>query len=188
MTIVKSAAAVLMSGWLIGAPVAAGAATPTNNIAEHYQGSQLVDQLASAKQLDWQYALDPSVAAVTRSDCLDQMNKSARVTELISYGFEVPQQELADALWTPPKAISPEARDHLIRQLQEARLEDDHKEQEMFKNSEWSAGDGGGAPAETAAFDQQVQLVDSVIKDLEIGEGVHWSAIKEALYVPSPPD
>ena len=188
MTIVKSAAAVLMSGWLIGAPVAAGAATPTNNIAEHYQGSQLLDQLASAKQLDWQYALDLSVAAVTRSDCLDQMNKAARVIKLIAYGFEVPKQEIADALWTPPKAISLEARDQLIQQLQEAKQEDDHKEQEMFKDSEWSAGDGGGAPAETAAFDQQVQLVDSVIKDLEIGEGVHWSAINEALYVPSPPD
>jgi phosphoenolpyruvate carboxylase len=186
MTIFKSAAVVLMSGVLIGEP--AWAAMPTDNLAATHRESQLLDQLASAKQLDWKYALDPSVAAVTRSDCLEQMTKAARVTELISYGFKVPRQELADALWTPPKAISPEARDQLIRQLQEAQQENNHKEQEMFKYSEWSAGDGGGAPADTAAFDQQMQLVDSVIKDLEIGEGVHWSAINEALYVPSPSD
>jgi hypothetical protein len=186
MTIIKSAAVALMSGVLIGAP--AWAAMPTNNLSATHQESQLLDQLASAKQLDWQYALDSSIAPVTRSDCLEQMNKASRVIELISYGFEVPRQELAEALWTPPKAISPEARDQLIRQLQEAKQEDDHNEQEMFKYSEWSAGDGGGAPADTATFDQQMGLVDSVLKDLEIGEGVHWSAINEALYVPSASD
>jgi hypothetical protein len=36
-------------------------------------------------------------------------------------------------------------------------------------------------------FDEQKQLVDSVVKDLKIGETVSWSKVKESLYVlPSP--
>jgi hypothetical protein len=187
MTIVKRAAAVLTSGVLMSAALPAWAAMPTNDIMAHPQGSQLLDQLASAKQLDWQYALDPGVAPVRQEDFLDQMNQADRAIKLITHGFEVPPQELAEALWIPPKAIDTGARARLIRELQEAKQADDHNEQEMFNSSEWSTSDGGAAPFDTAAFDQQMQLVDSVIKDLEIGEGVHWSTIETSLYVPPSP-
>jgi hypothetical protein len=46
------------------------------------QASQSIDRLASAKQLDWQDALDPSVASVTRDDFLAQMTKADRVIKL----------------------------------------------------------------------------------------------------------
>ena len=72
--------------------------------------------------------------------------------------------------------------------LQSAKLVDDHNEQAMFKYSEWSMSDGGGAPIDTVTFDDQMQLVDSVIKDLEIGEVVPWSTIREALSVPPAAD
>jgi hypothetical protein len=188
MKIVKSAAAVLISGVLIGGVTPAWASIPADNLAPKYQTSQFLDQLASAKQLDWQSALDPSVTPITRADYLDQMNKADNAIRLISHGFDVPQEELADALWTPPKAITPEAREELIQELQTAKQEDDHNEQAMFTYSEWSTSDGGGAPVDTAAFDQQIQLVDGVIQDLEIGQGVHWSAVREALDVPASAD
>jgi hypothetical protein len=80
-----------------------------------------------------------------------------------------------------------EERDRLIRQLQEAGREDDHNEQELLNYSQWTELDGGGAPVDTVTFDEQKQLVDSVVKDLKIGETVSWSKVKESLYVlPSP--
>jgi hypothetical protein len=54
----------------------------------------------------------------------------------------------------------------------------------MLNDSAWT---DSAAPVDTVTFDQQKELVDSVIKDLEIGEGLHWSTIKEALYVPPSP-
>ena len=188
MTISKRTATILMSSLLIGAAVPAWAAVAADNRAALQQESQSLDELASAKQLDWRSALDPRIAPVSRDDFLEQMNKADRTIKLITHGFAVPEQELADARWTPPKAITPAAREELIRELQEAKREDGNNEQQMFRYAEWSPGDGGGAPVDTVAFDQQMQLVDSVIKDLEIGEGVHWAEIQEALYVPPSPD
>jgi len=184
MTFVKSATAVVISGLLIGGPVSAWAARSLSNMAAPDQGPELIDQLASAKQLDWRYALDPNVAPVTEIDFLDQMNKADRVISLITHGFEVPQQETVEALWVPPASITSEERRRLIQQLQEARREDDHNEQKMLNDSAWITSDGGGAPIDTVTFDQQKLLVDSVVQDLVIGEIVHWPTIKEALYVP----
>ena len=188
MKMVKGAAAVLISSVLIGGGIPAWAAISADNSPPKYHEANFLDQLASAKQLDWQSALDPSVSPITRDDYLDQMNKADSVIRLLTHGYDVPQQELADALWTPPKAITPQARVELIQELQEAKIEDDHNEQKALRYSEWSALDGGGAPADTATFDQQMQLVDGVIQDLEIDAGVHWSTIREALEVPAAAD
>jgi hypothetical protein len=183
MTFGKRAIAVFMAGSLMGVSPPAWAAMPPDSRVTH-QESRLLDQLASAEHLDWQYALDPSIAPVRRDDFLDQMNQVARLIKFITHGLEVPQRELADALWIPPKAMPRKTRERMIQELQQAKLQDDRNEQEAFSYSEWSTSDGGAAPIDTAAFDQQMQLVDSVITDLEIGEEVHWSEIKEALYVP----
>jgi hypothetical protein len=188
MTIAKTAAAALMAGMSIVIADPAWAAMPTANITSIDPGPQLLDQLASAKQQDWQYSLDPSVAPARKDDFLDQMNKADRAIALITHGFKVPDQELANALWIPPKVITLDEREKLIQDLQSAKLVDDHNEQAMFKYSEWSMSDGGGAPIDTVTFDDQMQLVDSIIKDLEIGEVVPWSTIREALSVPPAAD
>jgi hypothetical protein len=109
------------------------------------------------------------------------MNSAERVIKELAHDFEVPRQQIADALWVPPKSITSEERERLIRQLQEAKRADDHNEQEMLNDSAWT---DLAAPVDTATFDLQKELVDSVVEDLEIGEGVHWSTIKDALYVP----
>jgi hypothetical protein len=62
--------------------VSTWAATPADNMTTPSQASQSIDRLASAKQLDWQDALDPSVASVTRDDFLAQMTKADRVIKL----------------------------------------------------------------------------------------------------------
>jgi hypothetical protein len=120
----------------------------------------LVEELESAKQQDWSNALDPHVAPSEEEDFLDQMNKADRAIKELTHGFEVPLSEI------------------------DAVQQDDRNEQAMLNDLAWS---DSVAPTDTFTFDQQKALVESVIKDLEIGEDVHWSTIKEALVVPHGP-
>jgi len=146
--------------------------------------SQLIQQLDAAKSADWNAALDPDVSAVRRETFLNQMNKADRAAKELRHGFAVPQAELTDALWAPPKHISPEERTQLIQELKQARRQDDQNEQNMLNDEAWSHS---GAPADTTIFDEHKQQVDAVEKDLEIGAPVHWTAIKQATGVPTSP-
>jgi hypothetical protein len=157
---------------------------PTPSLSPQ-EKSDLIERLEVAKRTDWNDALDSNVGPTAEADFLDQMNKADRVIKELSHGFDVPQTQSADALWVPPKSITSRERDRLIRELEEARREDDHNEQRMLNLSAWT---DSVAPVDTIKFDEQKQLVDRVVKDLEIGEEVHWSTIKEALYVPTSPD
>jgi hypothetical protein len=148
------------------------------------QTSDLIQRLNVAKKADWDAALDPSVSPVREETFLNQMNKADRASRELSHGFAVPQSEINDALWAPPKHISPEERAKLIRQLEAARQQDDTNEQTMLNDLAWSRS---AAPAETVIFDEREQEVDAVVKDLEIGAPVHWTAIKQAMVVPAIP-
>jgi hypothetical protein len=141
----------------------------------------ILAQLEAAKHRDWDAALDPAVAPVTQEDFLEQMNKADRAIKELEHGFTVSPDEITDALWAPPKSITPAERSRLIQELLTARQQDEHNEREMMNDTSWDDYNG---PYDTVKFDQQKELVDSVVKDLEIEEGVHWSTIKEALYVP----
>jgi hypothetical protein len=144
----------------------------------------LVERLESAKRRDWNNALDPHVAPSEEEDFLDQMNKADRAIKELTHGFEVPQSEIDEALVMPPKSLSSNKRKELVQQLQDAVQQDDRNEQAMLNDFAWS---DSVAPMDTFTFDQQEALAESVIKDLEIGEDVHWSTIKEALVVPKSP-
>jgi hypothetical protein len=148
------------------------------------QTSQLIQQLDAAKKADWDAALDPTVSTVRQETFLNQMNKADRASKELSHGFAVPQSEISDALWAPPKHITPEERAKLIQELKQARQEDDHNEQKMLNDLAWSRS---AAPANTEQFDERKEQIDSVVKDLEIGTPVHWSVIKQALVVPTSP-
>lgn len=115
-------------------PICAQSATCTPAALSSNQETQLIARLQAAKNQDWEDARDPGVAPVTAEDFLDQMNKAHRAIKELTHGFDVPQQEIADALWIPPKAISPQERQRLVEQLQEAWREDDHNEQEMLND------------------------------------------------------
>jgi hypothetical protein len=146
--------------------------------------AEFIRELESAKKLDWTNAFDPNVAPVTREDFVDRMNKADRAINELTHGFEVPQSELDEALWIPPKSLSPTQRAELIRQLQAASQQNTHNEQAMLNDLVWSKS---VAPADTVKFDQQLALANSVIKDLEIDEGVHCSTITEAMQVSQSP-
>jgi hypothetical protein len=147
------------------------------------QKSRLVELLESAKTADQNGEMDPHVTPMARDDFIDQKLKADRVIRELTHGFEVPEREVSDALWVPPRSITDAQRAQLIQRLQLAKQQDDHNEQEMLNDSEW----GNFYPIGISTFDHQKQLADSAIEDLEIGEPVPWSTIREALHVPPSP-
>lgn len=146
--------------------------------------SDLIQELETARNTDWDAALDPTASPVRQGTFLNQMNKADRAIKELSHGFAVSQGEIEDALWMPPKHITVEERARLIQQLQLARQQDDLNEQQMLNDLAWANSD---APADTVTFDQRKEQVDRVVEDLEIGAPVHWSDIKQALVVPPSP-
>ena len=144
----------------------------------------LLEALETAEREDWTNALDPRVAPSEREDFLDQLNKANRAIRELIHGFEVPDAEIEDALVIPPRSLSATQRLLLIQRLQDAVQQDDRNEQAMLNDLAWS---DSAFPADTAKFDEQKELANEVIKDLEIGEDVHWSRITEALVIPQSP-
>jgi hypothetical protein len=161
-----------------------GSAEQSQTPAPIASKESLLAELSAAKRKDWASALDPHVAPSEEEDFLDQMNKADRAIRELTHGFEVPQSEIDEALVIPPKSLPETQRVQLIRQLQDAVQQDDRNEQAMLNDLAWS---DSVAPADTFKLDQQKELANSVIKDLEIGEDVHWSTIKQALVVPQSP-
>jgi hypothetical protein len=130
--------------------------------------------------VDWTNALNVKVAPVEQEDFLEQMNKADRAIKELTHGFQVSQSEIDDALWVPPKSMSAEQKTRLIAQLQDAVRQDDRNEQEMMIDLTWC----NSCRINTMTFDQQKTLAANVIKDIQIGEDVHWSMIRKALQVP----
>jgi len=70
-----------------------------------------------------------SIGVFTRKggDFPQSNEQSGSASRELSHGFSVPQAEINDALWAPPKHISPEERAQLILQLKEARQDDQNE-------------------------------------------------------------
>ena len=145
------------------------------------QAAQLIQQLDAARQADWNASLDSSVSPTRRATFLNQMNKADRASRELSHGFAVSQSKIDDALWAPPKHISPELRAQLIQELEAARQQDDQNEQDMLN---WSRSAG---VFDTGSFDARRKQIDAVIKNLEIGEPVRWTDIRQGLVVEQDP-
>jgi len=145
------------------------------------QTAALIKRLSSAKELDESDAFDPDLTAVRREDFTVQAAKADRVIKELQHGFAVEPAEIEDALDIPPRHLTPEKRVQLIRKLQSAKALDEQREQEILIY--WSDDE----PMERTEFDLQAKRAAAVAKDLQLGESVHWSDIKQALYVPPDP-
>jgi hypothetical protein len=161
--------------------VADGSASATYTSAQ--PASDVIKELKAARATDWNSAHDPSVSLIRHGTFLNQMNKADRAIKEIEHGFPVSQSELDNALWVPPKHISPQLRAKLIQELEQAKHQDNINEQRMLYDSTW---DNAGR-IDTVKFDRRKHLVDSTVEDLEIGAPVHWSNIKLALVAPPSP-
>ena len=110
-----------------------------------------------------------------------QAAKADRAIKELQNGFAVEPGEIEDALDIPPRHLTPEKRRQLIHQLEQAKTLDDQREQEILIY--WQDDE----PIERTQFEIQAARAGNVAKDLQLGESVHWSDIKQALYVPADP-
>jgi hypothetical protein len=143
------------------------------------QRPELIRRLEAAEEADQSYARDPRISLVRKEDFFEQAYKAERAIRELLYGYDVPQPELADALTVPPKSLSPQAKADLIRQLQDAIALTDRGEQARL-NDYFSE-----ASFDTRPYDRQKQFAEAVIRELTIGEEVHWDTLQEALQVPT---
>ncbi len=138
--------------------------------------SQLIERLQGAREIDLKNALDTSLGPDAAGDYMIQAAKAETAINDLSQHSNVPKSEISDALFVPPKHLSPVQRAELITQLQRAKARDDEI---------WRSHLGGWDPILTTDCTIQGKRVDRVVKDLETEEPVSWSEINEAMYVPN---
>lgn len=138
--------------------------------------AQLIEQLQGARQTDLKNALDTSLGPDAAGDYMTQAGKAETAINDLSQHSDVSKSEISDALFIPPKHLSPAQRAELITQLEQAKARDDEI---------WRTHMGGWDPILTTDCTIQGKRVDRVLKDLETEEPVSWSEINEALYVPN---
>jgi hypothetical protein len=169
----------MLAGLLLAtSAIAAIADDRAVGVADAANQPALIAQLESTKEIDWKEARDPSVSPMRHESFLNQMNKVDLVLKKLNHGVAVPQSEIDDALFVPPKHITPDLRASLIDQLEQRRQQVDQKEQEMLNGLAWGRS---SAPADTEIFEERKAEIDHVLQDLEIGAPVHWTAIHQAL-------
>jgi len=140
--------------------------------------ADLIRALQNAEEMDESQVLDPNVSMVIAEDSAVQANTANKAIQKLRRGLDVSNGELSAGLEVPPPHLSPEARANLIQQLEDAKALDDQREQELLSDY------FSDRPVYTENYDVQKQLVNEVVKDLEMGQDVHLSVIHEALRVP----
>ncbi|HUO04049.1 MAG TPA: hypothetical protein VMU16_02515 [Candidatus Binataceae bacterium] len=140
------------------------------------QRPEVIEQLQAARQTDLEDATDTSLGPVAQGDYLVQAEKVDSVIKELNQNSDVPQSQVEAALFVPPKHISPEMRDYLVRKLEQARALD---------NEKWHNNLGSEDEAWlTLLCEIQARRATRVIKKLETGEPVSWVEIHDAMTTP----
>lgn len=161
-------------------------AEATNPNAPLQETAGLIKRLEAAKEMDESQAHRPGVSAVGWEDDMTQAGKADKAIKELAHGLDVPQSELDEALWVPPASQSGAEKARLIQQVKRSIQQDQRQE-----NAETLESNMGGYPY---PINTMVRLQDhkedaeGVLRDLEIGEDVHWDAIKRATQTPAPED
>jgi hypothetical protein len=146
------------------------------------QNAELIKRLEGAREMDESEANQPGISATAWQDDMIQVGKADKAIKELSHGLEVPQSEIDEALWVPPKTLSAAKRARLLQRLKDAIQRDENEEQTMMSGVNF-----GNIPYPTgrmATLEDRKNLAEGVLKDLEIGEDVHWETIKQALEAP----
>lgn len=147
------------------------------------EAASLIKKLEGAKEMDESEANQPGVSATAWEDDMVQVGKADKVIRELSHGLEVPQSEIDEALWVPPKALSADQKARLLQRLKQAVQRDKDEEEAMMSGVKL-----GNVPYPTsrmATLEDHKNLAKGAVKDLEIGEDVHWETIKQALEAPN---
>jgi len=146
------------------------------------RNAELIKRLQGAKEMDESEANQPGTSATAWQDDMIQEGKADKAIKELSRGPEVPQSEIDEALWVPPKTLSAAQKARLLQRLKDAVQRDENEEQTMmsgvnFENFPYPS-------SRMATLEDHKNLAEDVVKDLEIGEDVHWETIKQALQAP----
>ena len=137
--------------------------------------TDLIERLQEARQTDLTNAMDSQLGPDAVGDYMIQAEKAEKAINDLNASPYVPRSEMADALFVPPKHISPELRASLIEQLERAQALDDER---------WRENLGGWNPTLTEDFNIQSMRAKRVANDLKTGTPVSWTEIRQAMYVP----
>ena len=138
--------------------------------------ANLIEELQEARQTDLKDAMDTALGPVAAGDYMTQAGKAETAISDLSAHSNVPGSDISDALFVPPKHLSPEMRAQLVERLEQARALDDEK----WRNNLGSE-DGNWV---TLLCDIQSRRATRVIKKLETGEPVSWFDINDAMGTP----
>jgi hypothetical protein len=137
--------------------------------------SQLIEQLQEARQTDLKNAMYTELGPDAAGDYMIQADKAEAAINDLNRSKDVSSGEISEALFVPPKHLSPAMRADSIQQLAHAKALDDQR---------WRENLGGWNPTLTEDFNIQSMRADRVIKALETGSPVSWFQIRQAMYVP----
>jgi hypothetical protein len=138
--------------------------------------SNSIEQLQRARQTDLKDALDTELGPAAQGEYMMQAGKAGTAISDLREQQNVSRAEISDALFVPPKHLSPAERVELIKQLEQAKALDN----QIYRNHL-----GGYDPILTEDCTVQAQRVDRVTNELETERQVSWSEIQEAMWVPN---
>lgn len=138
--------------------------------------TNLIEKLQEARRSDLSDAMDPGLGPAAQGDYMTRAARAQTAIDDLSEHTNVPDSEISDALFVPPKHLSPEERVVLIKQLEHAKTLDDQIYHDHL---------GGWDPILTEDCTVQDKRVDRVVRDLEAERPVSWSQIDQAMWVPN---
>lgn len=139
------------------------------------QKGAFIQRLKAAKKQDEEGADDRATDPGEVSDFLQQEHKADRAIRELQSNFAVPQAEIEEALEVPPKAFSKTQRAEIIQNLKRTKERLEERAQRTAEDDDM---------VESDLYEEHEEEVDEVIKNLEIGEDVPWSTIRDAMDVP----
>jgi hypothetical protein len=152
------------------------ACAPAESYTSTAQGERTLSQLQAARELDLSNATDPGVGPIASGYYSVQADKADQVMYELEHSQDVCQAQIRDALFVPPKAVSPAERAQLVHELKDARSLD--------RTGWW---DWTRDPVIAQDFSVQEEKANRAIRDLETQQEVSWSEIHEGLSVPRYP-
>ena len=113
---------------------------------------------------------------IAEGDYLAQAEKADSAIRDLEEHSNVPEAEVSEALFVPPRHLSPELRAQLVKQLMAAKALDDQKWHNNLgsEDESWL----------TQLCDIQARRATRVIQKIESGTACSWVEIKDAMTTP----
>jgi len=153
-----------------------GLSSCSTEVLTPQERAQVIEQLEQARQTDLDDARDTSLGPTAQGDYIAQAEKADSAIRDLKEHSNVPKAEISEALFVPPRHLSPQMRAQLVEQLKQARALDDEK----WRNNLGSEDEAWL----TLLCDIQARRATRVIKKLEAGEPVSWYEINDAMTTP----